>query len=497
MQMRSVHTRVAHVVTIACIAVLGSAALGIDLAARMYHQEANQRLHLELASWLVQQYHFERDGKIDRTGAAPLFGEAMRVNPTIEIYLIDTAGRILAFNAPEGQVKVASVDLAPVHALLGGTRALPILGTDPRNPAVRQVFSVAPIPTASGIAGYVYVIVGGQKYRGLLAQLRVSQVTRWLAIGVIAVLAVGLLGGLGAFWFLTRRIAALASDMSTFSANGFTSLPSATLDPVGIDDLDRLRQHFHQLSELIQEQVRQLRSSDRQLREAIAALSHDLQTPLTALGGYLETLQLQAEALSSLQRRQFLTLAAAQKDRLERMIRSQFQLSLLESAAYPFDPQEGSISDLVSDVALEYGLAAQTAGVTLTAEAPAEPVTAWMDVSLIQRVLENLISNALRHTPAGGQVTLSVTRAADRAFVRISDTGSGLHPDELPKVFERAFRGSQAPPRSGTGAGLGLTIVQRIVELHGGRISARNLDPAGAQFSFDLPVTPRPDSPSF
>jgi two-component system, OmpR family, sensor kinase len=494
--MRSVHTRVAHVVTVACIAVLGSAALGIDLAARMYHQEANQRLHLELASWLVSQYHFERDGQVDRAGAAPLFGEAMRVNPTIEIYLIDTTGRILAFNAPAGRVRLASVDLAPIRALLAGTHALPILGTDPRNPAVRQVFSVAPIPTRTGIAGYVYVIVGGEKYRGLLAQLRVSQVTRWLAIGVIAVLAVGLLGGVAAYRFLTRRIAALAADMSAFSANGFTSPPSPTPDPSGPDDLDLLRQHFRQLSELIQDQVKQLRASDRQLREAIAALSHDLQTPLTALGGYLETLHMQEDTLSSPQRRQFLTLASAQKDRLERMIRSQLELSLLESPAYPFDPQEGSICDLVNDVALEFGLAAQTAGVTLTAEAPTEPVTAWMDVSLIQRVLENLISNSLRHTPAGGKVNLAVIRTADRVHVSIRDTGCGIHPDELPKIFERPFRGSATARRSGSGAGLGLTIVRRIVELHGGRVTAKNLQPAGAQFTFDLPVGPHSTQPT-
>jgi len=490
--MRSVHTRVAHVVAIVCVVVLGSAALGIDFTARMYHQEANQRLHLGLASWLVKEYGFERNGRVDLEGAGALFAEAMRVNPTIEIYLIDPAGRILAFNAPVGRVKLTSVDLAPVRGLLSGTRALPILGTDPRNPTVRQVFSAAPIPGASGIAGYVYVIVGGETYRGLLAQLRVSQVTRWLAIGVLAVLAVGLLGGLAAFWFLTRRIAALTADMKAFSADGSTGLPAASAHSAGIDDLDRLRQHFRQLAELIQGQMKQLRSADRQLREAIAALSHDLQTPLTALGGYLETLRLQEQTLSSAQRQNFIALASVQTDRLERMIRSQFELSLLESAAHPFDPQEGSVSDLVSDVALEFGLAAQTAGVTLTAEAPVEPVTAWMDVSLIQRVLENLISNALRHTPAGGKVTLSVTRTADRSCVSISDTGRGIHPDELPKIFERTFRGSDTARRSGSGSGLGLTIVQRIVELHGGRIVARNLDPAGAQFYFELPVRRQP-----
>ena len=132
-------------------------------------------------------------------------------------------------------------------------------------------------------------------------------------------------------------------------------------------------------------------------------------------------------------------------------------------------------------------------------ESPAESVVAWMDVSLIQRVLENLISNALRHTPAGGEVTLAVIRAADRAEVCVSDTGCGIREDELPRIFERAFRGSGTSRKGGIGAGLGLTIVQRIVELHGGQITACNRDGAGAQFRFDLPVTasePTPDHSS-
>jgi signal transduction histidine kinase len=239
---------------------------------------------------------------------------------------------------------------------------------------------------------------------------------------------------------------------------------------------------------LVQDQVRRLRLSDQQLRETIAALSHDLQTPLTALGGYLETLLLQEETLPAQQRRQFLELATVQKQRLARMIRSQFELSLLESSAHPFEPQEGSISDLVSDVAVEFGLTAGAAGVAINAEVPPEPVNAWMDVSLIQRVLENLISNALRHTPVGGRVTLSVMRCGDRAQVCVNDTGRGIRAEELPKIFERAFRGSDTPRGSVAGAGLGLTIAQRIVELHGGRITARNLDSGGAQFCFDLPI---------
>src|SRR4029077_21058513 len=109
--------------------VLCIAVFGIDITARAYYQEANQRLHLDLAHWLVDQYHFEKDGRIDTSRITPVFEDAMRINPTIEVYLIDAGGRILAFNAPPGRVKLTRVDMAPIRWFLGSQRDLPILGT--------------------------------------------------------------------------------------------------------------------------------------------------------------------------------------------------------------------------------------------------------------------------------------------------------------------------------------------------------------------------------
>src|SRR5580658_8656026 len=102
----SVHARVGAYAVILGLVLAVAAILGIDTAARLYHQEANQRLDLDLAQWLVDEYHFQRDGKIDASGITSVFGDAMRVNPTIEVYLLDADGRILAFNAPPRRVQL-------------------------------------------------------------------------------------------------------------------------------------------------------------------------------------------------------------------------------------------------------------------------------------------------------------------------------------------------------------------------------------------------------
>ena len=162
----SLYGRVTLLTVAAGILLGGAAILGMDMTARLYHQEANQRLHGDLASWLVKQYRFERDGRVDTAGIDAIFGDAMRINPSIEVYLLDTDGRILAFNAPPGRVRLDRVDMAPVRKFLAGDSHLPIMGTDPRQPMGRtSLLGRADSRRVSAIVGYVYVVVGGELYQ--------------------------------------------------------------------------------------------------------------------------------------------------------------------------------------------------------------------------------------------------------------------------------------------------------------------------------------------
>jgi len=210
-------------------------------------------------------------------------------------------------------------------------------------------------------------------------------------------------------------------------------------------------------------------------------------TPLTALGGYLETIKLGGEALSFRERQEYVDLAVAQHHRLSRLVRSQFDLAMLDSAAFPFEPQYASLSDLVHDVGQKFMPTANTAGVHLTVDAPAIGAYANADVGLLERVLENLISNAIRHTPAGGQVTIRVREDAERIEIGVSDTGSGIPAEDLPNIFDRYFRGSIVGRSRSSGAGLGLAISKRIIELHDGEIKVSSNLGSGSDFRFYLP----------
>lgn len=488
------HGRVAALTVAIAIVLLCITVIGIDMALQLYHQEANQRLNRDLAQWLVSHYRFERNGALDTNGVSYAFDDAMRINPGIEVYLLDEQGAIRAFNAPPGRVKVQRVDLAPIKRMLAGDQRLPILGTNPRNPGSQQIFSVAPISNAAaGTIGYAYIVVGSELYQSSLARIRSSHIMHLTVLGAGGVMLAGALMGFAGFWFLTRRIVQLGSALEDFMAKGFDVPPVALAPHANLDsgdEIDRLRARTAELARVVHEHVLKLRIADAQLRETVAGLTHDLRTPLTALGGYLDTVLLGRATLLPAQSHHYVELAAAQHRRLSSLVRAQFELSLLDTATTPFEPQAASLSDLVTDIAQKFEGLAQNAGVVLAVEMPQMNVSAYVDVGLIERVLENLLSNALAHTPRGGRVVVALAERAGRVRVTVTDSGTGIDATDLPHIFERGFRSKRAAQTRGEGAGLGLAIAQRIVAMHGASINVQSEPGKGARFSFDLPTQP-------
>ncbi|MFN2634923.1 MAG: sensor histidine kinase, partial [Thermoanaerobaculia bacterium] len=192
-------------------------------------------------------------------------------------------------------------------------------------------------------------------------------------------------------------------------------------------------------------------------------------------------------ALSPSERRDYLETAARHSESLGKLVSELFELATLDSRQTLLEMEPFSLAELVQDVVQKFRLAAEKKGVTLTAEPPGDLSFARGDIGLVERVLENLLDNALRYTPQGGEVDVRLLSENDFLSVTVADTGSGIRAEDLPRVFERFYR---APAReSGTkgGAGLGLAIAHRIIDLHGGRIEAESLSGAGSRFRFWLP----------
>ena len=215
-------------------------------------------------------------------------------------------------------------------------------------------------------------------------------------------------------------------------------------------------------------------------------ISHDLRTPLAALQGYLETLHMKDELLSTQERKSYLATALKRVARLNALIGSLFELAKLDAGEAQPQLELFSLAELVQDETQQFALAAQRKGVQLQALQSEDLPMVLGDIGLIERALENLIDNALRHTAAGGKVCISLSRCEENARqcvrVRVSDTGEGIAASDLPHIFERNFRAAQ----SDEGAGLGLAITKRILELHGETVEVQSELGQGTNFSFRL-----------
>jgi signal transduction histidine kinase len=221
----------------------------------------------------------------------------------------------------------------------------------------------------------------------------------------------------------------------------------------------------------------------------VAMVSHDLRTPLTSIVGNIElVLDGDAGTVPTPQRR-LLEAVSRNGRRLQNLIGDLLMLSRIESGTLRINTRQVPLAEVV-DGALEAVSAQKAADVTLAAQLPDEPVLLEADPSQLERVLTNLIGNALKFTPPGGRVAVEVTARPERVELRISDTGVGIPADELPHIFDRFFRTSRSQSMDRTSTGLGLTIAKSIVERHRGSIWAESTPGAGSTFFIDLPRVP-------
>ena len=252
----------------------------------------------------------------------------------------------------------------------------------------------------------------------------------------------------------------------------------------GNDEVAALGKAFNEMASRLQAAQDKQRELEQARKDLIAWASHDLQTPLASIRAILEAL---TDGLVDDPDTVNRYLATAQRDvrSLSSLIDDLFQMAQLDAGGLQLNRAPASLADLVSDTLESFSELASRQNVTLSGRVDPNVDPLLMDTQRIGRVLANLVGNALRHTAAGGQVTLEARRSASSVEVTVQDSGEGIRVEDLPHVFERFYRGEKSRSRATGGAGLGLAIAQGIVRAHGGDIRVENN--GGARFTFTLP----------
>lgn len=333
------------------------------------------------------------------------------------------------------------------------------------------------------LAGYAIATVLTFFNVWLAARLMFASQHDLLLAVVLLVFAGGMAMVLGTFFSnaLAARIGAVEQSARRLATGDLT-----VRAPVqGNDELASLAAAFNDMASQLQAADLKQRELERLRSDLIAWVGHDLQTPLASIRAVLEALADRVvDDPDNIQR--YLQMAQRDVRSLSLLIDDLFQMAQLDAGGLQLDLAPNSLSDLVSDTLESFSTLAAQKAIHLSGEvAPAvDPVR--MDAARIGRVLNNLVSNALRFTPPGGTVVVQARRDGPRVVVSISDTGEGIDPADLPHVFDQFFRGEKSRSRLTGGAGLGLAIAQGIVKAHGGEISADSQPGQGTHFTLSI-----------
>ncbi len=452
--------------------------------ADMYFQEATQRLNAMVAPYIAREIHPLVDGKIDRGALNRIFDAAMILNPSVEVYLLDSLGNVLAYAAPDSVIRRRTVRLAPVESFLREKGKTFVMGDDPRSAAGEKAFSAAAIGDEKSPRGYLYVILGGEEYDSVTRFLLGSYILRLGVRGIILTLIAAAVIGLIAFRLITRSLQRTITTVRRFQDGDL----SARVVPGSSLEVRELGEAFNEMAEKIVASIEEIRTMDTLRRDLVANVSHDLRTPLVSIHGYVETILMKDKSLSDEDRARYLKTVLQGTERLKKLVEELFELSKLDAKQTKPNPEEFPIAELVQDVVQEHQLMADQHRVTLRTDFTRDLPFVHADIALIERVFQNLLDNAIRFTPEGGTVTIRLASEGSSVGVNVADTGDGIPAEDLPYIFDRYRRGSQAAGHEHAGAGLGLSIVKKILELHGVTIAVSSRVKEGTAFSFSLPV---------
>lgn len=443
-----------------------------------------------------------------------------------QLYLLAVDGTVLAHSSRMKLPPGFKVALGPVQQSAAAAGAAPgeamralapyVMGDDPERMDAETVVAArilqrAVIHPGEAVAGYLYLVCRKASLPGARQALFRSSVAG-PALAFAAALVV--LGSLLAVWIIgtvTRPLRVLSDEVAAASKAGFKAAATATTASTGTstssggtapiagnDEFSRLRQGFRSMLGTLRTQWDALQRMDHFRRESVSNLSHDLRSPLTATVACLETLDRQwlGDDNRSADRR-LVHMALRNTRNAAAMVRALGDLALLDEPEFKLKLVRLDLTEVLDDIVMRFAQRAAQQHVALRFSHPASSaLVASVDVELFERALANVLDNALKFTPAAGRVDVSAEVLGTQVHIAVADSGSGIATHELPRLFDRLYQARSSakgePPGDdlgkGLGKGLGLTIVKRIVELHGGTLHVHSTPGQGTRVQLALPV---------
>ena len=448
-------------------------------------QESIQKTNKDLAKRLVTEFQPIVDDNFDEQDIAAKLRELSGANPQFDFYLLGRQGMIKSFiqgQTSNQEPESPMVDVKPLDRFIDG-EPLPILGMDPLNPVLLKPFSAANITIMGEEDCYIYVVLEGNEFTQTADMIEDSYILRGSLIFIGTILVIGLAIGFFIFRMLTRRLDVMKKTVEDFERGELNK----RIPLKSNDEITELSRCFNNMADTVVESMNEMKKADKLRRDLVANVSHDLRNPLSSIQGYMETIQMKGDTLSREELQNYLEPVLANTKKLNRMINDLFDLSKLDAENVTPNLEHISLAELVQDLVQQFIPIAEQKNIEIKTIYPENPhAQIYADISLLDRALSNLIDNAIQHTPEGGTVTIRSIQNGKDISLEISDSGKGIPESDIPHIFDRFYQVDKSRSNS-SGAGLGLSIAQKILELHGAKITVQSLLNKGTTFKILMP----------
>lgn len=455
------------------------------VAANRYFQETTQKLNANVASEMLLEVEPFVDGEVNKEALGALMHSMMAVNPRLEVYLLSPTGEILSYVVLKKKVKLTQVSLLPIHEFIAKEGQKYILGDDPRNPGHKTIFSATEVFDNGILQGYVYMVLVSEKFENVANTLLGSYWLRISSRSFILTLVAAFLIGLGLIILLTRNLRIIIGTVKKFE-DGDLNARIPLKNTKG--EMALLSRTFNQMADTILQNIDDLKKVDALRRELIANVSHDLRNPLAVMHGYVETLMIKDQEVSPEERQKYYKIILDSSNRLKVLVSDLFELSKLEAGQMEPQREAFRINEMLQDASLKYKVLADEKKVDFKTNIDRSLPLVFADISMIDRVIQNLVDNALKFTPEQGWIKLDVHQKNGLVEIDVENSGEGIPEEELSSIFDRYYKVSKEKSNM-EGTGLGLAIVKKILDLHKVDIKVESSPDTCTRFAFTLPLS--------
>ncbi len=460
--------------------------------AEKYFQETSQKLNIELAKHIADETKCFIDGKVNDKVLKNVFHNVMIINPSIEVYLLDTAGTILTYFALDKKIKLKEIPLGPINSFISDNGKNFILGQDPRNKDRKKAFSAAKVFEDDKFMGYMYVILGGEEYDNATQLVFGSYILKLGLRSMIITLFAAIIISVISIRFIMRNLNKILIATQNFKNGDLNS----RIKIKNHDELGMLANSFNEMAEKIVQNIAEIKTMDNLRRDLVANVSHDLRTPLATIQGYVETLMMKSNSLSETERNKHMQTILDSTERLKKLVEELFELSKLEAKEKTPHPEAFSIAELVQDIKQKNNVIADKKNIELKCDFEENLPFVYADIGMMDRIFQNLLDNAVKFTSENGIISISLKKKNNFVQVEIADSGRGIPSDDLPNIFDRYHKEKRLEKNVNKGLGLGLAIVKKMLEVHNLEIFVESEIGKGTSFTFNVPIYESENQPA-